>query len=126
MLINLEFLFNNIQIISLLVISAFVTNHFINTFTLHLFCRQWRSSIYGGALLAQIGELSFIIAATAHYRQVIDDFIYQLSISTISITLLLSPFWILATKKIVGRFAPKAKISEIESFKTDIWQLIEM
>ena len=113
MLINLHFLVDNLLIISLLVLTAFITNHLINTFTLNVFCRNWRNSVYGGALLAQIGELSFIIAATAYYRDVIGEFTYQLSIATISITLLFSPFWILLTKKIVDRFAPKAKISEI-------------
>jgi CPA2 family monovalent cation:H+ antiporter-2 len=80
--------------------------------------QNWLNSIYGGALLAQIGELSFVIAATAYYRDVIQEYTYQLSIATISITLLLSPFWILMTKKIVDRFAPKSKIPEIGSFKT--------
>jgi len=116
MLINLHFLVDNILIISLLVLSAFVTNHLINTFTLNFFCRNWRNSVYGGALLAQIGELSFIVAATAYYRDVIDEYTYQLSIATISITLLFSPFWILLTKKIVDRFASKAKIDEIGTY----------
>lgn len=117
MLIDLHFLASNILIISLLVLSVFLTNHFINTFTLHLFCKNWRNSIYGGALLAQIGELSFILATTAYLRNVIDVLIYQLIISTISITLLLSPFWILATKKITMKFAPKSKFSEIGTYK---------
>jgi CPA2 family monovalent cation:H+ antiporter-2 len=118
MLINLQFVVDNWVIISLLVLSAFITNHVINTFTLNFFCKNWLNSIYGGALLAQIGELSFVIAATAYYRDVIQEYTYQLSIATISITLLLSPFWILMTKKIVDRFAPKSKIPEIGSFKT--------
>ncbi len=113
MLINLQFLTDNILIISLLVLSAFLTNHLINTFTLNFFCRNWRNSVYGGALLAQIGELSFIIAASAYYQDVIGEFTYQVSIASISITLLLSPFWIMITKNIVRKFAPKAKFSEI-------------
>lgn len=116
MLINIQFISDNWIIISLLVLSAFLTNHLINTFTLNFFCRIWRNSIYGGALLAQIGELSFIVAATAYYRDVINEFTYQLSIASISITLLLSPFWIMITKKIVDRFAPKPKIDEIGSY----------
>lgn len=119
MLINIHFLMSNLLIISLMVLSVFITNHFINTFTLHLFCKNWRSSVYGGALLAQIGELSFILATTAYLRNVIDVMIYQLIISTISITLLLSPFWILATKKITEKFAPKSKIPEIGIYKNE-------
>ena len=117
MLIDLQFVADNLLIISLLVLSAFLTNHFINTFTLNFFCRMWRNSIYGGALLAQIGELSFIVAATAYYRGVIQEYTYQLSIATISITLLFSPFWIIITKKILDKFAPTSKINEIGKFE---------
>ncbi len=117
MLINLQFVADNLLIISLLVLSAFVTNHVINTFTLNFFCKNWLNSIYGGALLAQIGELSFVIAASAYYRGVIQEYIYQLSIATISITLLLSPFWIMLTKQVLDRYAPQSKIPKIGSLQ---------
>lgn len=57
--------------------------------------------MYGGALLAQIGELSFIVASNAFFVGIITDFEYQLTIIIISVTLLISPFWIATTKKVI-------------------------
>ena len=70
---------------------------------LHYFGRNWGNSIYGGALLAQVGELGFVLVASAFASQIISDFTYQLTIIVISLTLLISPFWIAMTKRIIGR-----------------------
>ena len=102
MLIDVGFLFANWKIIALLIVAIYLSNHFINAAVLHYFGREWKNSLYGGALLAQIGELSFILVASAFHTHIISDFVYQLTIVVISLTLLISPFWIAATKKIVG------------------------
>jgi len=102
MLIDLSFLVAHWKIISLIIIAVYIGNHFINSAVLHYFGRNWKMSLYGGALLAQIGELSFVVASTAFHSEIITDFEYQLTIIIISLTLLISPFWIAATKKIVG------------------------
>lgn len=94
MLIDVEFLLEHWVTVLLLIAVVYVSNHFINAFILQYFCQNWGNSLYGGALLAQIGELSFIIAATASQSHIISDYGYQLTIITISMTLLLSPFWI--------------------------------
>jgi CPA2 family monovalent cation:H+ antiporter-2 len=102
MMIDLSFLAENWKIITLLIIAVYIGNHFINAVVIHYFGRNWKMSLYGGALLAQIGELSFVLASTAFYAEIITDFEYQLTIIVISLTLLISPFWISATKKILG------------------------
>ncbi len=102
MLIDLNFLVENWIIITSLIVAIYLTNHFINAAILHYFGRNWKRSLYGGALLAQIGELSFILVASAFYAQIISSFTYQLAIVVISLNLLLSPFWIAATKKVLG------------------------
>lgn len=103
MLININFLISNWFIVSLLVISVFLTNHLINGAILQFFCKNLKSSIYGGAMLAQIGELSFIVAATAFNVNVINNFTYQIAIATISLTLLLSPIYVATTRGILNR-----------------------
>ena len=102
MMIDVSFLTANWKIITLLIITVYIGNHFINAVVIHYFGRNWKMSLYGGALLAQIGELSFVLASTAFYAEIITDFEYQLTIIVISLTLLISPFWISATKKILG------------------------
>ncbi len=101
MLIDVSFLLANWKIISLLIIAVYLGNHFINAAVIHYFGRNWKRSLYGGALLAQIGELSFVVTTTAFHAAIISDFEYQLTIIVISLTLLISPFWISATRKIL-------------------------
>ena len=102
MMIDISFLMQYWQIITLLIIATYIGNHFINATVIHYFGRNWKMSLYGGALLAQIGELSFVLSSSAFYSEIISDFEYQLTIIVISLTLLLSPFWIIATKKLLG------------------------
>lgn len=100
-LINLYFLASNIKIILLLVLFVFVVNTLLYTLIFHYFKRRWRTSLYAGALLAQIGEFSFVLAAIGLENGIILEYGYQLTISVISITLILSPFWIILIKQIV-------------------------
>ena len=54
-----------------------------------------------GVKLCQIGEFSFILGATAFFIGLISENTYQLVISTISVTLVISPFWIFLARKII-------------------------
>jgi len=101
MLIDVNFLIENWKTVSLIIIAVYLSNHFINTLVLHYFGRNWKKSLYGGALLAQVGELAFVLVASALSAQIISEYTYQLTIVVISLTLLISPFWIALTKKIV-------------------------
>lgn len=103
MMIDISFLLEHWKIILLIILPVYIGNHFINAAVIHYFGRDWKESLYGGALLAQIGELSFVLASTAYYATIITDFEYQLTIIVISLTLLISPFWISATRHIVER-----------------------
>lgn len=101
MLIDLNFLANNALTIGTLVVIVFVLNNSINVIVLKLFCKDWKVSFYAGAILSQIGEFSFVISSTAYYSGIIHEYAYQLTISTIALTLLLSPFWISFSKKVL-------------------------
>ncbi|WP_139956818.1 cation:proton antiporter [Flavicella sediminum] len=101
MLIDLKFLMEHIKIVGLLLFAVYFCNHLINTLVIYYFGKNWKDSLYGGALLAQIGELSFLLASSAFYSGIVSDFEYQLTIIVISLTLLISPFWIATTKKLL-------------------------
>jgi CPA2 family monovalent cation:H+ antiporter-2 len=94
LLIDLEFLRKNLMIIAVLVAVIFVLNNSINGIALRMFCKDWRISLYSGALLSQVGEFSFIIGFTGFQLGIIGDYTYQLTLSIIAMSLLLSPFWI--------------------------------
>ncbi len=105
MLINLSFLMDNLGVISIMVLLTFITNNFINAMIVRFLGESWTDSLYTGAILAQIGEFSFILGATAYFVDLISEHTYQLIISTISVTLIISPFWIF----IVSKLTPKIK-----------------
>jgi CPA2 family monovalent cation:H+ antiporter-2 len=102
MLIDLDFLMENFGVVSIMVVLAFITNNLVNSMIVRFLGERWSDSMYTGAILAQIGEFSFILGATAFFNGLIPDYTYQLSISTISITLIISPFWIFLMRKIIG------------------------
>lgn len=101
MLIDIDFLMTNWMIITLLVVGVYLSNHGINTISLKMLGNSWRHSIYGGSFLAQIGEFSFVLASLGYHSDIMSSFSYQLTIIVISITILISPFWTLFTKKIL-------------------------
>lgn len=104
MLIDVQFLWDNILIIGILVFTIFVINNIINTLIMRAFKMTWAESIYGGALLSQIGEFSFVLGSTAFFSGIISEFGYQMIVAVISLTLLLSPMWIGLINKLSNRF----------------------
>ncbi len=102
MLMDLTFLFENWRIIGLMVLVVYITNHGINTVGLRLIGNSWKESILGGAMLAQIGEFSFILASIGFGMKMVSNYGYQLTIITIAITILISPVYVSLTNKLTG------------------------
>lgn len=100
--IDLQFLQEHLVLILVLMLMVFVINHLVNALVLRTFGCTLPQAILGGALMAQIGEMSFLVCFTAYQTQIITDFGYNFSICLISLTLLCSPLWILATEKLIG------------------------
>ncbi len=103
MLIDLQFLKENAVIIGSLVLIVFIVNNAINILIMRMFCKNWKISLYAGALLSQIGEFSFILGSAGFYSGIIDKHDYKLVISIIALTLFFSPFWINLSRKIIGK-----------------------
>lgn len=115
MLIDMKFIQENFLLIMSLVAIIFLINSFINTFIMRLFNEDWANSLYAGATLAQIGEFSFILGATGYMYGLINLYDYQLVLSVISISLVMSPFWVILVRNTYRYFpASEADVSEIE------------
>ncbi|TSE09162.1 cation:proton antiporter [Aquimarina algiphila] len=99
--IDLGFVNDNLWIILLVILIVYITNHLLNTLILKVFSNSWKEAFLGGALLAQIGELSFLISSTALGLGIIEDFSYNFTITLISLTLIISPFWIALSEKLI-------------------------
>lgn len=94
MLVDLSFFSSHlVQIISL-VIAVVLTNTLINALIIRALGDSWADSFYSGALLSQVGEFSFVLAAVGMQSGLINNFGYQLTITVIAISLMLSPAWI--------------------------------
>lgn len=99
--IDLNFILENWMPITFILILVYMSNHLVNTLVLRFFKHTWKEAFLGGAYLAQIGELSFLISFTAYQTGIILEYGYKFTISLISLTLLISPFWILLSEKLV-------------------------
>ena len=107
MLLDLRFLADHWALVLALTVLAFLTNTFINLGILRVFGSSWRQSLYGGALLAQIGELSYVVAAVGRQAAIVSDFAYQATVCMITLTLLASPFWAAAARALARPFAAR-------------------
>jgi CPA2 family monovalent cation:H+ antiporter-2 len=103
MLVDLQFIRDNLGVVLLLAALAVVTNTVINTVIFRSLGRSWRNSLYGGALLSQIGEFSFVLAAVGLAARVISDYAYQATIAVIALTMLVTPAYIVAMGRLRGR-----------------------
>ncbi|TNE44664.1 MAG: cation:proton antiporter [Deltaproteobacteria bacterium] len=94
LLVDLPFLFKEWTTIGLLVAVAFGVNTLINLLILRALGRSWEDSLVAAALLSQIGEFSFVLAAVGYKAKIISPYAYQLTVLTISFTILLTPLWV--------------------------------
>lgn len=101
MLVDLTFLFSNLLQIGALVFAVIVTNTFINALIIRSLGDNWADSFYSGALLSQIGEFSFVLAAVGLQSHLISSFGYQMTIAVIAISLMFSPAWIGIARRVL-------------------------
>ncbi len=101
--LDVSFLTRNAPQIAALIAAALIINTVVNGLALRLLGYPMRRAIYGGALLAQVGEFSFVLAAVGLASGLITNHGYQLSLSVISGTLIVGPAWIAVGRAVGGR-----------------------
>lgn len=102
MALNLKFLLENWGVILFLVGLVFILNTAVNTGMMPMLGETWKDSLLGGAMLAQVGEFSFIILSVGEKTGIVTEFTYQTILSLITLTLILSPAWITVFKRLTG------------------------
>lgn len=102
-LINTELLINNIFEISFLVTLVIFTNTAVTALILRALGEEPQSCLYGGSLLSQIVEFSFLIVTVGYQSSLITYATYQNTITVIAVSLVISPFWILLIRKLTRR-----------------------
>jgi CPA2 family monovalent cation:H+ antiporter-2 len=94
LLLDLHFVAANVGLLSVLIGGLFLTNTFVNAGIVRLFGRRWPHALFAGAILAQAGDFSFVLAAIGFEGGLISDYGYQLTVAVIAGSLLLSPLWV--------------------------------
>jgi len=107
MLVDVRFALEQWKPLLALVLAALVTNTVINATILRSLGRSWRTSLYAGALLSQVGEFSFVLAAVGKDVGIMTDFGYQIVLGVIVGTLVLGPGWIAILRPFRG---PSARV----------------
>ena len=101
MLVDLIFIKEHWFQIAALVIAVILTNTFINAVIIRLLGDSWPDSLYSGALLSQIGEFSFVLAAVGMQANLINNYGYQLTVTVIALSLMVSPAWIAMSRRLL-------------------------
>ena len=107
-LLDIQFLTGNWPQIMLLVGLVIVVNTFVNAAVLTSLGRDWKGSLYTGAILSQIGEFSFVLAAVGYQMGIVAEFAYQMAIAVIVVSLLVSPAWIYSVELFLKIFKTRA------------------
>jgi len=98
MLVDTQFIVDNILIVILVTLSVFLLNSGINILTLRFLGETWTMAMLTGALLSQIGELSFLLASLGLSLQILNHEAHQMAIVVIALSLILSPIWMLVVR----------------------------
>jgi CPA2 family monovalent cation:H+ antiporter-2 len=102
MLLNLDFVFRNMGIIILITVGVVVLKAIIAGATASLLGYPLRTMILVGCALSQVGEFSFVLSkAGLHYGLLIPGKTYQLFLAVSVLTMMVTPFVILAAPRLV-------------------------
>lgn len=99
LLINLDFLAENWAALLLFVLGIVVVKSALNVLILRLVGQPWETAYPAGLIMAQVGEFSFVVAAVGLSSGVIDFTAYQVMITVIAVSLLISPFWLVSVRR---------------------------
>lgn len=101
MLFDVNFVIANHAQLIFLVLIVFTLSTVMNMFVMKLLGSSWKESFYAGSLLAQLGEFGFVLAAAGLGTSIITGEDHALVIALISLTLILSPFWVKFVKLVM-------------------------
>lgn len=81
-------------------------NSLLGALTFRALGVTWRDSFYAGVLLAQLGEFSIVLALTAYNLRLTDEYICQLTLSVVALTMLITTLWIAFIRAFLFKSGP--------------------
>lgn len=100
MLLDATYIWNNLGLVFLLVLFVALFKTALNITLIRFLGETWPRAFLSGALLAQLGEFSFILAALGVGAGVLNDNDYRLVVSVTVISLFTSPFWLFTARRL--------------------------
>ena len=101
LLIDLNFIWENLGTVILLLVTVTVVKTAVNVGILRLLREPWPNALAAGILLAQIGEFSLVVSEVAQERAIITSESGQLIVAVIAFSLLMSPLWIAIARRLI-------------------------
>jgi CPA2 family monovalent cation:H+ antiporter-2 len=98
MLLNLQFVIDNIAIVLATVTMVILVKMFVASGTAFMLGHTFRGVVLVGLSLAQVGEFSFILVKMGQDYRIISDYYYQLFLAVAVITMSVSPFLIMVAR----------------------------
>jgi CPA2 family monovalent cation:H+ antiporter-2 len=100
LLLDLDYLVENLWSILVIVTFVAVFKTALNIFAIRLLGETWPRAFLSGALLAQLGEFSFILAALGISVGAVSPDHYRLIVAVTVLSLIGSPFWLEVSRRL--------------------------
>ena len=100
LLLDLNFVANNLGVVVLLLIILTLGKTFLNIFVIKLLRLPWPQAFFIGTVISQLGEFSFLLTTVAYQTHIINDFGQNLLISLTVLSLGTSPLWLWTAKRV--------------------------
>lgn len=100
LLIDFNYILDNLATVLFIVAFVAILKTGLNILVIGFLGQPWPRAILAGALLAQLGEFSFILAALGLEAGAIGDDTHRLIVSVTVLSLLGSPFWLETARRL--------------------------
>ena len=101
MLVDAHFVLGHLPMMFGLTLAVLLLNSGINSIVMRLLGERWKVALLTGAVLGQIGEFSFLLAAMGLSLGLMDETAHRIIMVVIALSLLLSPLWMMIIKKLI-------------------------
>ncbi|MHA1569669.1 MAG: cation:proton antiporter domain-containing protein [Alphaproteobacteria bacterium] len=102
LLIDLAYIYENLATVLLLLVVVTLFKTALNIGIFRAFGERWRRAFLEGVTISQVGEFSFLLAASGLAAGAIDPADNRLVVAVTVLSLALSPFWVITARRAHG------------------------
>ncbi|KJR42061.1 sodium/hydrogen exchanger [Candidatus Magnetoovum chiemensis] len=117
MLLDLNFLVSNILSVIAIIFIILLVKVFACTLAIYTLWNSLRIALQSAVILAQIGEFSFVLSVSALKGAILNDYTYQLFLSSAILTMILTPSMIARSARISNSFVSSKRLNRLKRMK---------